>query len=288
VLVVLPPLIFLIVVVGAFGASTPVLIVIIGVVFAPGIARIIRAAVLAEMGKKYVTTAKVQGESAVRIMARELMPNVLPTGLDSRVETEIMALIDGLRAGLGFASILISHNLPFIAAHCQRTGVLENGELVEEGAAADVLLAPRHPYTRSLIAARPDINAVRPARPGAETRAGAADGPLVTVEHLTKRYQQRFALRDVSFTIGRAEVLGLVGESGSGKTTLGLSLAGLTSHEGSITFHVADRRQQRTRPTRAATPGPRNSSRSSHACGRAGMPTRSSPTRRRASGPRRT
>lgn len=79
VMIVLPPLILLIVVVGAFGASTPALIVIIGVVFAPGIARIIRAAVLAEMGKKYVTTAKVQGESAVRIMARELVPNVLPT-----------------------------------------------------------------------------------------------------------------------------------------------------------------------------------------------------------------
>ncbi|HXW46281.1 MAG TPA: ABC transporter permease [Streptosporangiaceae bacterium] len=79
VLVVLPPLIFLIVVVGAFGASTPALIVIIGVVFAPGIARIIRAAILAEMGKKYVTTAKVQGESAIRIMATELVPNVAPT-----------------------------------------------------------------------------------------------------------------------------------------------------------------------------------------------------------------
>ncbi len=79
VLVVLPPLIFLIVVVGAFGASPPALIVIIGVVFAPGIARIVRAAVLAEMGKKYVTTAKLQGESAVRIMATELVPNVWPT-----------------------------------------------------------------------------------------------------------------------------------------------------------------------------------------------------------------
>lgn len=79
VLVVLPPLIFLIVVVGAFGASVPALIVIIGVVFAPGIARIIRAAVLAEMGRKYVTTARLQGESAVRIMAFELVPNVAPT-----------------------------------------------------------------------------------------------------------------------------------------------------------------------------------------------------------------
>jgi peptide/nickel transport system permease protein len=78
VLVVLPPLIFLIVVVSAFGASPPALIVIIGVVFAPGIARIIRAAILAEMGKSYVTTARTQGESAIRIMARELVPNVLP------------------------------------------------------------------------------------------------------------------------------------------------------------------------------------------------------------------
>jgi peptide/nickel transport system permease protein len=79
VLVVLPPLIFLIVIVAAFGASVPALIIIIGVVFAPGIARIIRAAVLAEMGKKYVTSARLQGESAPRIMATELVPNVLPT-----------------------------------------------------------------------------------------------------------------------------------------------------------------------------------------------------------------
>jgi peptide/nickel transport system permease protein len=78
VLVVLPPLIFLIVVVGAFGSSPPALILIIGVVFAPGIARIIRAAVLAEMGKSYVTTARTQGESSVRIMASELVPNVMP------------------------------------------------------------------------------------------------------------------------------------------------------------------------------------------------------------------
>jgi peptide/nickel transport system permease protein len=66
-------------VVAAFVTSVPALIVIIGVTYAPGIARIIRAAVLAEMGKKYVTTAKLQGESAFRIMAAELVPNVTPT-----------------------------------------------------------------------------------------------------------------------------------------------------------------------------------------------------------------
>jgi peptide/nickel transport system ATP-binding protein len=196
------------------------------------------------------------------------------TGLDSRVETEIMALIDRLRAELGFASLLISHNLPLVAAHCQRIGVLRGGVLVEEGTAADVLLAPRHPYTRALITALPDISASRRAGPravaavtghtasapgegpghpersvvpsaGADQRSTAAGGPLVTVTSLTKRYHRKAALRDVSFTIGRGEVLGLVGESGSGKTTLGLSLAGLTGYEGTISFHVADRHRGR-------------------------------------------
>jgi peptide/nickel transport system ATP-binding protein len=49
----------------------------------------------------------------------------------------------------------------------------------------------------------------------------------------------------VSFTIGRGEVLGLVGESGSGKTTLGLSIAGLTGYEGTVSFDTEDRHRGR-------------------------------------------
>lgn len=79
VLVVLPPLIFLIVLAGAFGVTPAALIVVIGVVFAPGIARIVRAATLAEMGKSYVESAQLQHESAWRIVLRELAPNVFST-----------------------------------------------------------------------------------------------------------------------------------------------------------------------------------------------------------------
>ncbi|MCI0159403.1 ABC transporter permease [Leifsonia shinshuensis] len=75
----LPTLIFILVIVGAFGASVPTLILTVGLVFAPGIARIIRAAVLTEMGKQYVTSAKLQRESTVRILFRELLPNIFPT-----------------------------------------------------------------------------------------------------------------------------------------------------------------------------------------------------------------
>lgn len=77
--VVLPPLILLIVVAGAFGTSPAALIVIIGAVFAPGIARIVRAAVLAEMGKNYVQSAQLQQERTWRILLGELVPNVFPT-----------------------------------------------------------------------------------------------------------------------------------------------------------------------------------------------------------------
>jgi peptide/nickel transport system permease protein len=72
----LPTLIFLLVIVGAFGGSAPTIIVAVGILFAPGIARIVRAAVLVEMGKQYVTSARVQGERAGRIIFRELLPNV--------------------------------------------------------------------------------------------------------------------------------------------------------------------------------------------------------------------
>jgi len=74
----LPTLIFLLVIVGAFGSSPLVLAAAIGVLFAPGIARIIRAEVLVEMGKDYVTSAQVQGERTRLILARELLPNVWP------------------------------------------------------------------------------------------------------------------------------------------------------------------------------------------------------------------
>ncbi|MFD4960160.1 ABC transporter permease [Microbacterium sp. NPDC058389] len=74
----LPTLIFLLVIVGAFGSSPLVLAGAIGVLFAPGIARIIRAEVLVEMGKDYVTSAQVQGERTGLILARELLPNVWP------------------------------------------------------------------------------------------------------------------------------------------------------------------------------------------------------------------
>ncbi len=74
----LPTLIFLLVIVGAFGGSPLTIVLAVGVLFAPGIARIVRVAVLVEMGKQYVPSVRLQGERPGRLIVRELLPNVWP------------------------------------------------------------------------------------------------------------------------------------------------------------------------------------------------------------------
>ena len=73
------------------------------------------------------------------------------TGLDATVEAEILDLVDALRREHDTAVLMISHNLPMVGRFCDRVAVLYAGSLVEEGAVAHVLKAPRHPYTTRLL-----------------------------------------------------------------------------------------------------------------------------------------
>ncbi|CAG9256418.1 Peptide/nickel transport system ATP-binding protein [Paraburkholderia unamae] len=77
------------------------------------------------------------------------------TGLDATVEAEVLDLIAKLRAELGMAVLLISHDLAVIGRMCERVGVLYAGRLVEEGATRDVFEHARHPYTVGLLRCLP-------------------------------------------------------------------------------------------------------------------------------------
>jgi peptide/nickel transport system ATP-binding protein len=77
------------------------------------------------------------------------------TGLDATVEAEVLDLIAKLRAELGMAVLLISHDLAVIGRMCERIGVLYAGRLVEEGATRDVFERARHPYTVGLLRCLP-------------------------------------------------------------------------------------------------------------------------------------
>ena len=73
------------------------------------------------------------------------------TALDATVQSEILALLNDLRATLGMALIMISHDLAVIAQTCDLVLVMYAGQIVESGPVAQVFATPRHPYTQALM-----------------------------------------------------------------------------------------------------------------------------------------
>ncbi|GEP48144.1 ABC transporter ATP-binding protein [Microbacterium saccharophilum] len=75
------------------------------------------------------------------------------TALDATVQAEVLDVLADLRRSSGLTLLFVSHDLAVITQVCDRVLVMRDGVVVEEGAVTDVLRAPRHPYTQSLLAA---------------------------------------------------------------------------------------------------------------------------------------
>jgi peptide/nickel transport system ATP-binding protein len=82
------------------------------------------------------------------------------TALDLVVEREILLAILDLKARLGFAILFITHDLALLSEFADRVGVMRSGRLVEIAPTADLLAAPRHAFTRQLLAAMPEVSRV--------------------------------------------------------------------------------------------------------------------------------
>jgi peptide/nickel transport system ATP-binding protein len=80
------------------------------------------------------------------------------TALDVTIQAEIMALLMRLCDESDMGLILITHDLAVVSESCQRLAVMYAGRMIEEGPAEAILTAPRHPYTRGLIGALPQMN----------------------------------------------------------------------------------------------------------------------------------
>jgi peptide/nickel transport system ATP-binding protein len=81
------------------------------------------------------------------------------SALDVSVQAQVLNLLAALTSARALALLVISHDLDVVAHLCTRLAVMRHGELVEEGPVAQVLSAPRHPYTQELLAARPRFGA---------------------------------------------------------------------------------------------------------------------------------
>jgi len=99
------------------------------------------------------------------------------TALDVTVQAQILDLIATLGQESGMAVLLVSHDLAVVAGRCQNVLVMYGGAVMESGPADTVLRRPLHPYTRALLAARPQLGAPRGVRleaiPGAASAPGA-------------------------------------------------------------------------------------------------------------------
>jgi peptide/nickel transport system ATP-binding protein len=169
-----------------------------------------------------------QRQRAMIAMALVLGPECLiadepTTALDVTTQAQILALIRELQHERGTGVLFITHDFGVVAEIADRIAVMQSGRVVELGEASDILYSPKHPYTRSLIAAVPSL------RPPVARRSFADQ--VFSIEGLSKSFRTGgglfgrsarvvHAAKSVTLSVRKGETVGIVGESGSGKSTL--------------------------------------------------------------------
>ncbi|MEU0535448.1 dipeptide/oligopeptide/nickel ABC transporter permease/ATP-binding protein [Amycolatopsis tolypomycina] len=215
-------------------------------------ARVLRAQTLSLRHRDYVAAARVAGEKPWRIIAVEIVPNLLPLLASQFVFAVIWAILS--EAALSFLGLGAS-NSPTLGTMLY---FAQNGFALQRQAwwwfvppgcvialfgcglslinfSLDEVIDPR---LRAVFRRRPQPPP--PAKPAASPEPGVLKVDSLDVVYRTA--EPVAAVRDVSLTLRRGEILGLAGESGCGKTTLAYAIARLHRPPaevtaGSIAFH---------------------------------------------------
>ena len=177
------------------------------------------------------------------------------TSLDAAVAGQVMAELTALCQDSGSALLLISHDLALAGRWCDRIAVLDQGRLVEEAPALELLTDPRSALAQRLVAAAR-------AREGQATPAPSQAPLLLEIDQLrcwhplaSLPWQQRWlkAVDGVSLQLHGGETVGLVGASGCGKSTLCRALIGLAPvRGGAVRLQGVDLLSLRGQPLRRA------------------------------------
>ncbi|PCK07509.1 MAG: ABC transporter ATP-binding protein [Alteromonadaceae bacterium] len=167
------------------------------------------------------------------------------TALDVTIQAQIIELLKDIQDQRQLAVIFITHDLAVIKSLADEVVVMQKGEIVERGPSLQVFNTPKHPYTQKLIAAIPTT-----AKPEELKNTINEDETVLDIKDLRTTYtstsgfffapkiQYKHAVKQVSLSIHKGEILGLVGESGSGKSTLGKSVMQLVNYQqGEITLN---------------------------------------------------
>lgn len=164
------------------------------------------------------------------------------TALDVTIQAQVLKLLKDLQKRLGMAILFITHDLGIVRAMADRVCVMNDGEIVEQGAVEQIFENPAHDYTRHLLTAEPtglpeaSDNTAKTIMSGEDLKVWypIKKGLLRRVAGYIK------AVDGISVTIREGQTLGVVGESGSGKSTLGKALLKLVHSDGAIVFSGND------------------------------------------------
>ena len=145
------------------------------------------------------------------------------TALDVTVQQQILELLMELQRKFKMAILFITHDLTVVRKIADRVCVMQNGKIVEQGAADKVLKTPKHEYTKALL--KSDVTGTK--KPYKKTAPVLLQADNVNVEFvLSKSFFGKAtstlqAVKDISITLKQGQTVGIVGESGSGKSTFG-------------------------------------------------------------------
>jgi peptide/nickel transport system ATP-binding protein len=94
---------------------------------------------------------------AICLRPRVIIADEPTSALDVVVQRQVMATLGRVQQELGAAVILVGHDMGLIAQFVDRLGIMYAGRLIEVAPIAEIIRAPRHPYTQMLIASLPSL-----------------------------------------------------------------------------------------------------------------------------------
>ncbi len=240
----LPFLVLVLVLAAYFGRGLGVLIVLIAAVLWARPARLLRAQVLKLTEVGHVVAAKAMGVGTARILARHLLPRLVPLLLSQFVRAAVIAVV--VQSGVAFlglgdparpswgTTLYFANNgnailtdawlwwvvPPGAALAVLTVGLAFVGYALEEWAEPQLVSHGwRRPTTRILSAIEP---------------APAPEGTAFDIRNLSVAYDDKLAVDEVSLTVRSGRILGLVGGSGCGKSTMANAVLGLLPHPGRV------------------------------------------------------